>query len=124
GCDALPARRDAHARGAVSRHLTSTWNWGKNPFIRSQLGTYLFSQIDATSGVGAAQWQAFTLKRLFAPCASSEKPSQIAEIVERILMAKNADSAADTSALEMKIDAFVYRLYGLTDEEIAIVEMP
>jgi hypothetical protein len=29
---------------------------------------------------------------------------------------------ADTSVLERKIDELVYQLYGLTDEEIAIVE--
>jgi len=30
--------------------------------------------------------------------------------------------AADTSALEGEIDRMVYELYGLTEEEIAIVE--
>jgi hypothetical protein len=30
--------------------------------------------------------------------------------------------AADTSALEREIDRIVYDLYGLTEEEIAIVE--
>jgi hypothetical protein len=30
--------------------------------------------------------------------------------------------AADTSALEREIDALVYGLYGLTEEEIAIME--
>jgi hypothetical protein len=29
---------------------------------------------------------------------------------------------ADTSALEQEIDRLVYELYGLTDEEIAVVE--
>ena len=43
-------------------------------------------------------------------------------IVDRILAAKEKDSNADTSALESEIDALVYRLYGLTDEEIAVVE--
>jgi len=30
--------------------------------------------------------------------------------------------AADVSALEAEIDALVYQLYGLTEEEITIVE--
>lgn len=30
--------------------------------------------------------------------------------------------AADTSALEREIDRIVYELYGLTEEEITIVE--
>ncbi len=43
-------------------------------------------------------------------------------LVTRILAAKKADPAADTSALEREIDEQVYKLYGLTAEEIAIVE--
>jgi len=42
--------------------------------------------------------------------------------VERILAAKRANPQADTSALEREIDGLVYQLYGLTEEEIAIVE--
>ncbi|WP_281054627.1 hypothetical protein [Treponema saccharophilum] len=36
--------------------------------------------------------------------------------------AKKADSSANTSEMEHKIDELVYKLYGLTPEEIAIVE--
>ena len=43
-------------------------------------------------------------------------------LVDRILVAKKADSTADTSALEAQIDKLVYKLYNLTEEEIAIVE--
>ena len=39
-----------------------------------------------------------------------------------IHLSKDTASAVDTSALEGQIDALVYELYGLTDEEIAIVE--
>ena len=39
-----------------------------------------------------------------------------------ILAAKQANPAADTSALEREIDQQVCALYGLTPEEIAIVE--
>jgi hypothetical protein len=38
------------------------------------------------------------------------------------MTAKNANSSADTSALESEIDQIVYRLYGLTEDEIQIVE--
>ncbi|MCI0698350.1 hypothetical protein L0337_40900 [candidate division KSB1 bacterium] len=43
-------------------------------------------------------------------------------IANQILAAKRANAAADVSALEGEIDQLVYRLYGLTAEEIAIVE--
>lgn len=43
-------------------------------------------------------------------------------LVDRILEAKGGDPAADTTAIEAQIDRMVYDLYGLTEEEIAIVE--
>lgn len=49
-------------------------------------------------------------------------PDSVIKLVDRILAMKSANPQADTSALENKIDQFVYKLYGLTDEEIRIVE--
>jgi len=43
-------------------------------------------------------------------------------IVDQILAAKAANPKADTSALEKQIDVLVYKLYELTEEEIAIIE--
>jgi hypothetical protein len=40
----------------------------------------------------------------------------------QILAAKQKDPNADTSALERQIDQMVYNLYGLTEDEIKIVE--
>ncbi len=42
--------------------------------------------------------------------------------VDQILAAKQRDASADTSALEREIDELVYALYGLTPEEIKLVE--
>jgi len=38
------------------------------------------------------------------------------------MMAKQKNAAADMSAWEREIDQLVYKLYGLTSEEIRIVE--
>jgi hypothetical protein len=46
----------------------------------------------------------------------------INQLVDKILAAKAADPQADTSALEREIDNLVYRLYGLTEDEIRVVE--
>ena len=43
-------------------------------------------------------------------------------IFDRILAAKKANPLADTTAEEREIDRLVYDLYGLTEDEIAIVE--
>ena len=42
--------------------------------------------------------------------------------VDPILKTKQANPAADVSALEREIDDRVYRFYGLTPEDIKIVE--
>jgi len=42
--------------------------------------------------------------------------------VDQILVSKKENPKADTSALEREIDELVYKLYGLTEEEIRIVE--
>jgi adenine-specific DNA-methyltransferase len=44
------------------------------------------------------------------------------KLVDRILAAKQRDADADISALKREIDKLVYSLYGLTTEEIQIVE--
>jgi adenine-specific DNA-methyltransferase len=40
----------------------------------------------------------------------------------QIHAAKKQDPAANTSSMEKEIDQLVYQLYGLTEEEIKIVE--
>ncbi|RFC54938.1 DUF7149 domain-containing protein [Brumimicrobium aurantiacum] len=43
-------------------------------------------------------------------------------LVDQILTAKQEDPSADTTALEREIDVLVYRLYGLTYEEVKVVD--
>ena len=44
-------------------------------------------------------------------------------LVGQILSLKQKDPQADTSALEKQIDVMVYKLYGLTYEEVKIIEL-
>ncbi|MCI7435959.1 MAG: hypothetical protein MSH22_05105 [Spirochaetia bacterium] len=43
-------------------------------------------------------------------------------MINFLFTAKKADSQADTKEWEKQIDQKVYELYGLTDDEIKIVE--
>ncbi|MCG2720831.1 MAG: Eco57I restriction-modification methylase domain-containing protein [Thermodesulfovibrionales bacterium] len=61
-------------------------------------------------------------KKLPIPNVPPEQQKPIAELVDQILAAKKKDPNTDTSALEKQIDEMVYALYGLTPEEITIVE--
>ena len=54
-------------------------------------------------------------------CNQSQQKAIIDE-VEKVMTAKELLSSAETYALESEIDRLVYQLYGLTDEEIKIVE--
>ena len=48
--------------------------------------------------------------------------AKLVSIVDRILAAKQRDAGADVSGLEREIDELVYALYGLTADEIKLVE--
>ena len=46
----------------------------------------------------------------------------VINLVDKILTTKKQNPETDTSALEAEIDQLVYQLYGLTEQEIAIIE--
>jgi methylase of polypeptide subunit release factors len=50
------------------------------------------------------------------------KQQEVVKLVDKILTVKQFNPNTDTSQLEAEIDNLIYQLYGLTDEEIAIVE--
>ena len=56
------------------------------------------------------------------PEASKTQQRDIESIIEEILSQKYAVQTADTSDLEREIDRLVYESYGLTEEEIAVIE--
>ena len=47
---------------------------------------------------------------------------QIIQYVNKILDEKKIDSNADISELEKQLNAIIYRLYNLSDEEIDYIE--
>lgn len=65
----------------------------------------------------------FPIKRIdFSVNDEAAKHDRIVELVDKILAAKEKRPDADTTAWEAEIDQLVYQLYGLTEEEIKIVE--
>ena len=53
---------------------------------------------------------------------SADQQKPFIDLVDQALSAKQLDPQANTKDLEKQIDDIVYQLYGLTDEEIKIVE--
>jgi len=64
------------------------------------------------------------VRRLRIPRVTCADQQEISKKVERILTAKEQNAMADTTQIEREIDQQVYLLYGLTSEEIAIIEGP
>ncbi|MEA5512343.1 TaqI-like C-terminal specificity domain-containing protein [Crocosphaera sp. UHCC 0190] len=56
------------------------------------------------------------------PKATEKQEKSVTEIVNKILEIKSNNPNADVSELEREIDQLVYELYGLNEEEIAIME--
>jgi len=54
--------------------------------------------------------------------AENERKEKIISIVSEVIANKEQETKKDTTLLESKIDQLVYQLYGLTEEEIKIVE--
>ena len=69
-----------------------------------------------------AEIKVIYVERLPIPTSSPEKQKAVERLVDRVLAAKQRDAEADVSAFEQEIDQLVYALYGLTPEEIQIVE--
>ena len=89
--------------------------------LNSSLITWLMQKTALTTGMGLVQWKKFAVERLPIPKISAEEHSPFIALVDEIITAKSADPQADTSELEEEIDWLVYDLYGLTDEETAII---
>ncbi len=62
------------------------------------------------------------LRHIPVPLASRDDQAFMTQLVKQVLIAKKINPDTDVSSLEDEIDQLVYCLYGLTPEEIAIVE--
>ncbi|WP_187869053.1 class I SAM-dependent DNA methyltransferase [Helicobacter pylori] len=95
--------------------------------LHSKLITFAFKTFYAGGGLGESgyRYKKAFIERLPIPKITEknqELADKITDCAERILKAKAKDPKANTQRLEKEIDALVYQLYNLTDEEIKIIE--
>ncbi|SOD99787.1 class I SAM-dependent DNA methyltransferase [Spirosoma fluviale] len=83
---------------------------------------FVMQQISSTKQGGYFEYKPVYISQIPIPYAIDFRKKQIEKLVTEIQLAKSVDSTADTSALEAEIDQLVYGLYGLTEEEIAVIE--
>jgi hypothetical protein len=80
----------------------------------------LFDKLVARLQNGYYEPSAIFIKDFPIPVTSETQP--IESLVNKILAIKAKKPTADISDLEYQIDRMVYELFGLTPEEIAVVE--
>ncbi|GAA9531940.1 class I SAM-dependent DNA methyltransferase [Helicobacter pylori] len=95
--------------------------------LHSKLITFAFKTFYAGGGLGESgyRYKKAFIERLPIPQITEknqELARKITDCAERILKSKEKDPKANTQRLEKEIDALVYQLYNLTDEEIKIIE--
>ena len=90
--------------------------------LNSKLSDFYFFKITAQIAGGRKRYTKQYVEKVPIPKIPKIDQEPFEVIVNKILTSKDANPLADTNALEAKIDQMVYDLYGLTDEEIAIVE--
>ncbi|WRG51173.1 class I SAM-dependent DNA methyltransferase [Helicobacter pylori] len=95
--------------------------------LHSKLITFAFKTFYAGGGLGESgyRYKKAFIERLPIPQITEknqELADKITDYAEQILKTKAKDPKANTQGLEKEIDALVYQLYHLTDEEIKIIE--
>ena len=90
--------------------------------LNSKLSEWYFNQISTTTGMGTNRWKKYKIELLPIKELRDIEELSLEKLVDQILTAKKIDTKADTTSLEKAIDQLVYQLYGLTEEEIKIVE--
>lgn len=90
--------------------------------LNSKVSEWYFNLIGTTTGMGTNRWKKYKIELLPIKIPTIEQEKNIEELVNEIIKIKEVNPFSDTSNLEMEIDQLVYELYGLTEEEIKIVE--
>ncbi|GAA9039714.1 class I SAM-dependent DNA methyltransferase [Helicobacter pylori] len=95
--------------------------------LNSKLTTFYFKNFcgGCILGKSGYQYNKHALEKIPIPKITPENQKlahKITDGAKAILEAKEKDPKANTQELEKEIDALVYQLYNLTDEEIKIIE--
>ena len=90
--------------------------------LNSKICDWFMSHTARTSGMGVVIWYRAYVENVPLAMPPGGIKQTLKALVDEILDAKDANPDADTSDLEREIDRLVYDLYGLTDEEIAVIE--
>lgn len=90
--------------------------------LNSKVVYFYFKLGSVIWGSDGIKWFGDFFDSIPIPNISDNDKQDLIEKVDRILTIKKENTFADTRGLEREIDLMVYELYGLSEEEIGIVE--
>ena len=97
--------------------------------LNSQLSAWYFNLISTSSGMGTNRWKKYKIELFPIKNTSKSEQQPFVDIVNKILELNNNDDyslnphkQSEVREYEKQIDKFVYELYRLTPEEVALVE--
>lgn len=85
--------------------------------LNSKLINWFFRKFSTNSNVNGYEVEQFPI-----PSCTNDSKQRITDLVDVILNKKKQRTQADTSAEEQQIDHLVYHLYGLSYDEVLIID--
>ena len=90
--------------------------------LNSSVFMWLFTQLLAKLQNDFYEPSKIFMKEFPIPKPTDTQDACVTRIVDQIMEIKRQNPKADTTKLEREIDEIVYKLYGLTEKEIRIIE--
>ena len=90
--------------------------------LNSKVIQFVMNTVAETSGMGTNRWINKHVKKFPIPEEKSDISAQLEQLVSKTILAAKNGNTEQIEELEAKINKIVYKLYGLTGEDISIVE--
>lgn len=88
--------------------------------LNSKLALWYFHQIATSSGMGTSRWKKYKIESLPIAKITEHNKELVAQLETHVNSIIN--SSSDPTETQEVIDSIAYKLYGLNDKEIAIIE--
>ncbi|MEI0509269.1 Eco57I restriction-modification methylase domain-containing protein [Brachyspira intermedia] len=105
---------------APSSFITSNCNEYLLGILSSSVTRYYIYKYSDKTGAGDVMLSIQSLEKIPIPEADSKSKNKIVKLVDKIIEFKK--QGQDTSDLEREVDEIVYYLYGLSEDEIRVIE--
>lgn len=124
--DRIVATYEQRSKGLPLDTVHIIYNFNIDPhyllgLMNSKLTTWIYRTLTNEEGRTFAEIKIVYLKELPYK-AHPVLSNKVASLVKEIMKSKMAGDSDDTSQLEDSIDRLIYKIYGLSEEEISIIE--